>query len=132
MTAAGRPPVHVDVVLPEHIWARLHLTATARGVTIASIIAEAIVCKLAADRAGDPMDQILDELDHARTQQRIVGRELVEEIDALLRLGLDPREICRELDRTAAALEHAARRASRPDIATRFSALADADRRASA
>lgn len=132
MTAAERPPVHVDVVLPEHVWARLHLTATARGVTIASVIAEAIVRKLAADRAGDPMDQILDELDRNRTQQRLVRQELVAEIDQLLTLGLNPGEICTQLGRSPVSLEQASRRADRPDVAARFYPLIEAARRASA
>lgn len=123
-----QPPVHVDVVLPEHVWARMHLTATARGATIAGVIAEAIIRQLAAERTADPMDQILDDIDRARTRHRMTGVELVDEVDQLLSLGLNPREICRELDRTAAALEHAARRASRPDIATKFYSLAQEPR----
>lgn len=127
MTA--HPPVHVDVVLPDTVWQRLHLDATARDTTIANVIAEAIVRHLAAKRRGSHMDEALAEIDrHTREQQRLTGLELLAEVDALLSLGLNPREICRELGRTPGSILLAARRANRRDLAQRFTPL-DAERK---
>lgn len=122
------PPVHVEVVLPDHVWQRMKLTATARGATVAGLLAEVVVQYLAKERAGNPMDAILHALDDVLAEQRIAGQELVDELDALLTLGATPREICEQLQRSPGALVKAAHRAHRPDLEAPFAAL-DRERR---
>jgi predicted DNA-binding protein len=67
VNATGRPPVHVEVVLPEEMWENLHLVAHRRGSTIAGEIAEAIVAHL-HHRAPDlsPLVELETELRRAR------------------------------------------------------------------
>lgn len=67
MTAAGRLPVHVEVLLPEDMWESLHAVAARRGSTIAGEIAEALVAHL-HHRAPEisPLVVLEDELRRAR------------------------------------------------------------------
>lgn len=123
-----KPPVHVDVVIPDPVWQKLHLDALARGTTIANVIAEALIRHLAEKRRGTHMDEALAEVDEYARQQRLVGLELVDEVDQLLANGLSPREICDQLHRTAGSIQLAAKRAGRRDLSTLFIPL-DGERR---